>query len=130
MLQDKGYYISKFYNQWKDTDHRLQRLFYSAVVDDPKVLLPVGTPRSLVVTYNVQCVTAYCVTSLYTVIYLNFASPIENGMFLTKGKEREKINISYLHNEPGPLLYEAIECQQFVTSTSTGREFCFIFFFW
>ena len=68
MLQDKGYYISKFYKQWKDTDHRLQPLFYSSVVDDPEVLLSVRTPRSLVLTYSVLYVTLYFVTSLYTAI--------------------------------------------------------------
>jgi len=68
MLKDKGYYISKFSKRWKDTDHRLQTLFYSAVVDDPKFLLSVGIPRSLVLTYNVQCVTLYLVTSLHTAI--------------------------------------------------------------
>ena len=69
MLEDKGYYISKFCKQWKDTDRRLQPLFCSAVVDDPKVLLSVGTSRSLVLTDNVQCVTAYFLTSLYNVIH-------------------------------------------------------------
>jgi len=90
MLQDRGYYISKFSKQWKDTDHRLQPLFNSAVVDDPKVLLSVGTPRSLVLTYNVQCVTLYFVTYLYTAIYIELSFSHRKWNVSNKREKNEK----------------------------------------
>lgn len=99
-------------------------------MDDRKVLLSVGTPRSLVLTDNVQCVTVYFFTSLYTVIYIELCfSHRKWNIFYKRVKNEKKINISYLHNEPGLSLYEAIECQQFVTSTFAGTVF-YIFFFW
>lgn len=76
-----------------------------------------------------QCISLRLYTRLYTRT-LNFASTIENVMFLTKGKEWEKINTSYLHSEPGLSLYEAIKCQQFITSTFANPVLYFLFFFW
>jgi hypothetical protein len=89
--------------------------------------LSIQTPRSSVLAYNTQCVTVYFVTSLHTVIYIELWFTRRKWNIFDKRK-RKKINISYLHNEPGLSLYEASECQQFVKSTFAGPALYFIFF--
>ena len=63
--------------------------------------------------------------SLYTVVYLelSFIHRKWNIFDTRKRKNGEKYNTSYLHNESGPLLYEAIECQQCTASASAGQNF-------
>ena len=90
MLEGKGYYISKFYKQWKDIDDRLQPLFYSAVVDDPKVQLSFWPTRSLVLSYKVQGVTVCFLTSLCPVINIELCFTHRKWIIFDKRKRMRK----------------------------------------